>query len=349
MGGATALALLLISCSRSPTTAPGSSGPLMISRLQIVAPAEIAPGESVQLTLNAIKSDGSVENVTSQAVWLPTASSILQISSSGVATGLSRGEVIVSGRYSGRDAAARIFVLPKGTFRLGGTIKENGFGIENVRLTVLSGVEESLTATSDSSGNYILYGVSGTVRIQVKKEGYLTGLHEITVTAHRTADFDIVPERMRTDYRGTYTLTISAASRCRSGPLPEDATRRVYTANVAQEGARLTVTLSDADFVLNNGHGNGFVGFVDITGGITFTISDAYYYYYFTTGYFDIAERFGNVVLLVMGTATVKGTPALISGMMNGDILLSSNLTPPFRSMSARCSADTHGFEMIRR
>ena len=56
------------SCDKSPTSPrppeQGRSTPVTTVttvRIELVAPSEIAPGESVQLTANAIKSNGSVE------------------------------------------------------------------------------------------------------------------------------------------------------------------------------------------------------------------------------------------------------------------------------------------------
>ncbi|HXG56939.1 MAG TPA: carboxypeptidase-like regulatory domain-containing protein [Vicinamibacterales bacterium] len=341
------LGLLFASCDKSR---PSPTGPLIVTpvRLALIAPAEIAPGESVQLTANAIKSDGSVENVSSQAQWTPTTSEIVQVSSTGLATGKTRGEQFVSARFFGLSAIARILVLPRGTFRVTGTVRESGFEIANATLTVISGIGEGLTTVSRSDGSYAFYGVSGPVQIQAKKDGYLTGTQRLDVTAHRTYDFDLAPDRARNDYRGIYTLTIAASS-CGPGQstFPDAARRRVYTANVTQEGARLTVTLSDADFIVTKGRGNSFVGFLDPTDMIKFFLSrDSYYYYHFDGDH--IVERFDAGALVVSGIASARGTATAISGTLPGAILIASRQTPPFGPFGSRC-IDTHGFEMVRR
>jgi hypothetical protein len=71
MSAAGALSLGLVSCDKSPTSpSPATSpAPSAFVRLELVAPQELALGESIQLAANAVKSDGSVENVTSQARW----------------------------------------------------------------------------------------------------------------------------------------------------------------------------------------------------------------------------------------------------------------------------------------
>lgn len=350
------LVLVFASCDKSPTSPrpsdQSSSSTATTVRLELVAPSEIAPGESVQLTANAIKSDGSVENVSSQAQWT-TGPNVVQLSSTGLATGKDRGEQVVSARFSGRSATARIFVLPKGTFRLAGTVQDSGLGLENVALTVIAGVGEGLTALSGVDGAYAFYGVSGPVRIQLKKEGYLNDVQQIDVTAHRTQDFVLVAERPRKDYSGTYTLTVSAGEPCRSSSpygFPDEAKRRVYTANVSQDGGRLTVTLTGADFIVTDGYGNRFFGFVDASDALTFPIGVAFDFYYYYDGHLDIVERFRSTALSINGTVTARGAPSRISGTLNGSILIFDRSAPPFQAVfSARCRATAHDFEMVRR
>ena len=356
VSAALGLVLVFASCDKSPTSPrpsdQSSSSTATTVRLELVAPSEIAPGESVQLTANAIKSDGSVENVSSQAQWT-TGPNVVQLSSTGLATGKDRGEQVVSARFSGRSATARIFVLPKGTFRLAGTVQDSGLALENVALTVIAGVGEGLTALSGADGAYVLYGVSGPVRIQLKKEGYLNDVQQIDVTAHRTQDFVLVAERPRKDYSGTYTLTVSAGEPCRSSSpygFPDEAKRRVYTANVSQDGGRLTVTLTGADFIVTNGYGDRFFGFVDASDALTFPIGVAFDFYYYYDGHLDIVERFRSTALSINGTVTARGAPSRISGTLNGSILIFDRSAPPFQAVfSSRCRATAHDFEMVRR
>jgi hypothetical protein len=347
----------LSSCDRrSPTSPivppPGGPTPAPVIRIELLAPSEIEPDESVQLTANAVKSDGSVENVTSQSQWSPTSSQVLQISPTGLATGRNRGEVFVSARYSGRSASKQIFVLPRGTFRLNGFVKETGFGIGGVTVSVASGTGQGLSTITNFVGGYALYGVSGPVQLQTQKDGYVTGTHALTVTNHGSRDLEIVADRARADYRGTYALTISLASPCRvfSGVFPDALKRRTYTATVEQEGGRLSVTLSDAEFVVAsaNGLGRNFSGFADLNGAIRFTLGDAFYYYYYYGGSFAIAERIDNDTLLVSGVTAVQGSPGRFTGVLDGAVVVSTKTSRPFAPFVAQCHGP-HGFEMVRR
>jgi len=316
-------------------------------RIEIVGPSEIAAGESVQLTANAIKTDGSVENVTTQTGWSTNSSAILQVNISGLATGKTNGETFVNARFGQRFASRRILVLPSGTFRLSGTVKESGFGIDGASVTVISGIGEGLTVQSGFGGFYALYGVKGVVRIHTKKDGYQNTLQQLDVTAHGTQDVEMVALRERADLKGVYTLTILAGAQCSS--LPADARRREYVANVAQDGARLTVTLGNADFIVTNGRGRGFTGFVEVSNEIRFSVGDAFYYYYYYGGpFFDIVERIGDLTVLIAGTARTTATPGRIAGTLSGSIVTSAKSAAPFTPFSAQCHGN-HGFEMLRR
>ena len=328
---------------------PQQQGPPPVTtvRIELVAPLEIAPDETVQLTANATKSDGSVENVSSQAQWTSATSEVLQLGSTGLATGRNRGEVYVTVRFGGLSATARIMVLPKGTFRLSGTIYENAIvKLENVTVTVTSGVGEGLTAVTNVDGGYALYGVSGSVKIHAKREGYGDVVHQVTVTAHREHSLGLTPNRPLVDLRGTYTLTISTQSACPLAPglFPDAARRRWYTANVTQDGGHLVVLLTGADFIVHKGSGNNFHGRVASTGEAVFYITPDYYS---DTDGLPIAERFGDTVLLVRGEVSAKATPELISGTGAGEILIAQGASPPFESYSSRCPIAQ--FEMVRR
>lgn len=349
------IGLLLAACDKKPPTSPGPGlppgpAPVTTLRLEIVAPPEIEPGETVQLTANAIKSDGSVENVSNTARWSPLNSPVLQLSHTGLATGTGRGQVTVTASFASRGTSARVYVLPRGTFEVTGNIKESGFGVPLVAVTVISGIGTGLTTLADLNGDYALYGVSGPVQIQLKKAGYVTTIRQVDVAAHGRRDFDLPVEGTRKNYAGIYSLTISKSEPCRfpGSIFPEAATRRVYTANVSQDAGRLTVTLSDADFIVTNGVGNRFFALMDPSDTMTARISDASNYYYYT-GRFDIVERVSGMALMVQGTVTAKGTPQAISGTLKGEILTSARPTAPFLPASAACYSDTHGFEMVRR
>lgn len=329
-----------------PPTTPGPVTPVAtLIRVELAAPGSIAPGESVQLTATAVKSDNSVENVTALAQWTSSDGRVLEISSTGIARAIARGEAVVHVRYQTRAATTRTFVLPAGTYRLNGTVTDSGVGIAGVTVTVIGNVGEELTTTTDGQGMYVLYGVRDRVRLQAKAAGYINRIEEVEVSNHRTFNLQIIPERQRTDVRGNYRLTIGLTG-CTGTPLPEAVS---YEAAVAQEGPQLTVTLSGADFIITGGRGNSFRGVIDVSDRITFFIGDKDYYYYDYTGE-DLVQRVSPTrTLIVSGRVTAGLSPPGISGTLIGDFLLAIGTIPPFNQFEAKCRRATSRFEMVRR
>lgn len=325
-----------------PHPPPGPS----ILRLEITSPDWIEPGQSMQLTANAFKSDGSIEALSALGIsWGVSNSAILQVTSAGLATGRIRGEATVHASAGGRNAGLRMFVLPTDTFAIRGEIRDGGVLVENATVTVLTGIGAGLEMLTRDVGRYALYGVAGPVQIEVKKPGYRTVVQQFDVRAHTTHDFTIEAERPRPDYSGAYTLTISSAEGC---PLPEEARRRVYTATVVQDGGNLGITLSDADLIVTNGYGNRFSGFAAPDGTITFALGagDVYYGY---IGHFDIVERLGATAFMAAGKVVAAGTPQRVSGRLSGSIMVSSRASAPFLPASSECLSPFHEFDMVRR
>ena len=344
-----------------PVTVPNPSGTNPppapptpdVVRVEVGGPTTIAPGEATRLTLTAVRSDGSVEDVTAAAVWRTSNDRVLEISAAGVARGLAVGEADVIARHQAWSRAMQVLVLPAGTHRLTGRVSVGGIAVRDVTVAVVSGVGAGLTAVTTPDGGYAFYGVSGSIRIHLKKAGYANRIATLDVAGHQTFDLELVPEQPVANFSGTYALTIAAAP-CRFGQLPEAARNRAYTATVSQHGFRLHVTLTGADFIIANDRGNKFSGFVDPTGLVTFAIvgdtvlfNDPYYHF----AEHDLAERFETSrTLLVSGIVTAQATPSGISGQLLGAINVAQGVTYPFEpDYAALCQADGHRFDMHRR
>jgi hypothetical protein len=350
---AVGLGLVVASCDKSPTRpsvqptgTTGAPAAVTVLRIEIIAPASIEPNASAQLTANAIKSDGSVENVTSQTLWASTNARVLQVSSAGIVTAGERGETNLNARYQNRSATAPMMVLPSGTFRLNGQVTDSGFPLEGVTVAVIGGTGEGLTSLTSSTGAYALYGVSGQVKLHAKKDGYLNRIEEVQVAENRAFGFEMAVDGQRRDLSGTYTLNLAAAACAR---LPDSAQNRSYVATVEQNGPQLTVRLSGADFIVTRGYGDHFSGFVSADGNVTFAIGDAYYYYYYY-GHFDFVERVNTAsALVVQGVVNATASPTLMSGSLNGSILQTQGISAPVTRYAAQCYSRDHHFEMRRR
>ncbi|MEO5895004.1 MAG: carboxypeptidase regulatory-like domain-containing protein [Vicinamibacterales bacterium] len=356
---AIAIAILLplggASCDQPPVTAPGPMSPAPgFLRLELMVPESIAPGESVQLRAQVVKFDNSVEAVTGLVQWASSNRNVLEISSTGVARGVDRGEALIEVRYQSRGASTSTFVLPPGTYRLTGTVTDSGIGLPGVSVRVVDGVGQGLTTATNENGTYALYGVRDRVRLQAKSAGFFDQVHELDVADHRILDFEMRLERQRTDVHGIYRLTIdrnpARPSGC-TGTAVMPPQSRSYDATVDQDGARLTVTLSDADFIVTRGRGNTFNGVIDGNERVTFVIGQQDLYYW-EERVQDLVERISGAqhVLVITGNVTAGLSPSRISGTLLGWFLWVEGGGPPFRIIPNSCYIyTTHRFEMVRR
>ena len=346
-----ALGVVLASCDDSnPPTGPQPPGgppspptPTVV-RIEVSAPGQVAPGESVQLSAQAVKSDGSREDISSRAQWSSSVPGILDVSPSGLAGGRQPGESLVSARLDGRTATVRVFVLPTGTFRLSGETHEFGRALPEVSIEVLDGTGAGLKTVSDQNGRYVLYGVSGAIRLQVKKDGFFNRVEQMSVTSHATRNLGLEADSGYDTYNGTYTLTVTAVPSC-SGAFPDAARRRVYTAHVLQSRTSLVVQLGDADFILTQGYGNGFGGYSSL-GKVFFDLRKGDFYYYYFVPEYQLVERLSPTsAIVVYGFGEGAGPASHLRGRL-GTIAVTSRLTAPHHPFVAWCNAD---FELVRR
>ena len=341
------------SCSDSspaptPIPAPGSSTAAPVVSLRLDSPNSLAPGATAQLTATALRSDGSSEVLRSGLQWSSTNTRVLRVDSQGVASALAVGETRVLVSANGRSGSSSIFVLPDGTFRLQGQILEGGAPIDGASLTVIGGTGDGLSTTTNSNGLYTFYGVAGPIRLHIKKAGYQNLIQDLEVTRHSTHNMTMVLERPRESLAGSYQLHLAATS-CTS--ISSELQRRTYDATIVQDGARLTVSLSGADFIVANGMGNQFTGIYSPDGRIVFSLFSFDYYYYFYTGPSAIVERVSPTsALLVNGSAnTTYDGRGTIAGPLSGLFATTARLVSPFWPYTASCNSTSHRLELRRR
>lgn len=324
--------------TQPPTTAP-------LSRVELTAPASLAPNTSAQLVVNAVRADGTVQDVTAQAQWSSTDSRVVTVDASGMARAGTVGDVTITARYQGRSAGMSLVVVPQGTYRVKGRISDAGLGLSGVTVTVVRGVGEGLVTTTDGNGAYAIYGVLDHIVLQAKRDGYLNSIQEIDVPQNRLYDFDMQLDGDRINMRGRYALTLTRMP-C-SGDVPAS---RTYEATLDQNDRRLSVTVAGADFIVSRGHGNTFSGTMDGTR-VQFSLSSAStYYYYYYYGQYDLIERLdSNHAFIVSGNVTANATPQNITGTLSGTFGVALGSGPPFYRFQGRCTGPSHRFEMVRR
>ena len=109
-------------------------------------------------------------------------------------------------------------VLPAGTWRLTGLVKNDGVPVDGAQVEITG---ETAAATVTNGGAFAAYGIAGDVEIRITGDGLLSQVRRTTVTRHQSeADF-----HMLSLLDGTFTLKVHAAADCRAG-LPEAARER---------------------------------------------------------------------------------------------------------------------------
>ena len=182
-------------CDEVPTAPSpaldGSSSGRAVARLDLSGAASVPPGQTTQYVARAVYDDGSWSDATAQVTWLSSDPSVLTITAGGVAAGRSRGEAVVSASLAGQvGTMSPVFVVPMGTYRLSGLVLEDGVGVSDAEVAVLSGAGAGLKART-VDGAYRIYGVAGDSEITVSKPGYHQARELLDVSGPAVLNFTL--------------------------------------------------------------------------------------------------------------------------------------------------------------
>ena len=183
--------------------------------------------------------------------WSSSAPDVLEIDSTGLATGRTGGEAVLTAEVTGRRGIQSVLVLSAGTYRLNGTILDatSGDPVPGARVEARVDAHGSLppvaVATAGPDGKYSLYGVPALGDIRVTQDGYVPTTTRVELASNSGRNFSIAWDTTAYDFAGAYTLTIEANDACPSAPnpLPPDLRRRTFPAEIQQPGSRLTVSV----------------------------------------------------------------------------------------------------------
>jgi Bacterial Ig-like domain (group 2) len=345
------LAGLVATCDKTPT-GPGTlsgvtpSGPF---GLDLTGPPSVPPGQTVQFRAILRESSGTTRDVSTQAQWTAVDSDVLGVSTTGLVTGLERGETFLRASFNGFIGSRMVFVLPDGTFRLTGTVTDAGTGVRDARVEVADGTSRGVATMTDVLGQYRLYGVSGDTLIRASKNGYQSAEHRLLISGNQTLNLVMSVAGRLPAVAGRYTLRVTASDACSS--LSDVAKRRTYTAVVTQDGSAVDVKLSGASFLVNvQGRGDGFRGRFE-PGELVFSLepvgnsSGDDYYYYYDQPYPNVIERISNEFLIVAGTARLSVTAGGMSGRLKGSLQLYTQLPPS--GLAGKCDDTATGHQFV--
>jgi hypothetical protein len=196
------LVALTTACSDAsptrPSRAPLGSGAAAPARIELMTPQSVVPGTSALVTLMAYFDDGSVRDVTAAATYASSDTSILAFVAPGRLSAAAAGEATISVTYLGLCIARLMFAMPRGTFRLVGTVSDEGLAVGGAEVRVLSGAGTGLSALTTETGHYRLYGVAGDTRIEVRKDRYTIYVETIDIGENTQHDVELTPEAVPT-------------------------------------------------------------------------------------------------------------------------------------------------------
>jgi hypothetical protein len=191
---ATAIAFGFVNCGGGGGSSTPTTPTPTISGVIVTGPASTAkPGDSAQFTATASLSNGTTQTVTNQATWQSSNTSVATVSSSGLVTMTSVGEVDIRATYQSVTGSAHVTVSTPApptpsAFSVCGSVKEDT-GSAPVAAATVAVKDTSLSTTSDSVGQYCVNGVgAGRITLRASKSGYDIAERDITVSGNMTAD-----------------------------------------------------------------------------------------------------------------------------------------------------------------
>jgi hypothetical protein len=285
--------------------------------------------------------------VTSEAVW-NTNPKYLGLVSPGKFMPKANGETHVNASFSGRHANVNgVIVVPAGTYRLIGTVRDEGIPLRGVKVVVETEALR-LTTSAGDDGTYTVYGVAGRTRVKIETEGYEPAFKDATVTGHERIDFNMVVSRPRQDVSGRYGVTFTTAAECSA--FPQEVRVRTYSAVLTQNGPRLDFVLEGQGFASRNGRTSnrfgGVLGPQDLRVELRL-VWDQFFSYYFEE-YPDVLEEFSpGKFYSVEGTGTGPLTSSGIAGTFSG-VLGVSTSRAGFFEYEHFCRSENHRFAVTR-
>jgi hypothetical protein len=146
-----------------------------------------------------------------------------------------------------------VLVLEAGTFKLTGSVVEtSGRQLSGVNIDVASGTGSGLHATTDTQGRYVLYGVSGPIRLRASTAGLAIQEHDVVVSSDGPAEpLVLVPLEQPATVDGTWIMSLAPAPGCSVGPLDLIRDRR-YQVTLVQQGTGLKLTITSPTLQVYN-------------------------------------------------------------------------------------------------
>jgi hypothetical protein len=187
-----ALAAAVAACGSKSSSSPTPPSATVSSVAVTGSPPLI--GLTEQFTATATLSNGTTQNVTSQATWQSSNTAIATVTNAGVVTGVAAGDVDITATYQAVAGRMRVTVTAA-TFSISGNVTDATSGgiLPNINMQITSGPSTGLATKTDASGAYTLTGVlAGAATVTASAVSYETQAKAVTVVGNSKIDFVLV-------------------------------------------------------------------------------------------------------------------------------------------------------------
>jgi len=218
---------LVTGCGKDKSPSPTS--PSTSTSVSGVSISGCTQALNFQCTATATLSNGGTENVTAQAQWSSSTTTVATISAAGVLNPIASGQTTISASYSGKTGTATVNVTINGgpapapsQLLLDGVVRETvpsaSTPVAGARLTVLDGPDAGAATTSDGNGYFVFPALqSGTFTLRTTQPDYQTADRTISLTKPTTITINMAPNPKTLDQTFTGNISGGDATTCSDG------------------------------------------------------------------------------------------------------------------------------------
>jgi hypothetical protein len=212
----------LAGCGGTPVAPPPPPPTITgVSLAGITDPA--VAGQTVQLEATATFSDGTTQKVTSQASWTSSSDAVATVSSTGMVTFVSAGEVDLRATYRATTGTTHVTVVPIIVrYALDGVVSDaaNKRGVQNARVEILDGPNAGRSTQTDGTGAYRIADIAaGRITIRVTHPSFETSERSVTLSADTRLDIAIRARVDVTGFYGTFNVKFTIAEQTCQFPI----------------------------------------------------------------------------------------------------------------------------------
>jgi uncharacterized protein YjdB len=281
------------------------SAAVTLSSIEVTPPnASVAIGDKQAFVANAHYSDGTSAIISSSATWTSGAPGIATvISTSGLATGVTAGTVIITAAFGGKSGSANLAVLPPSVTLSSIVVTPDPASIPKGTTQRFVATGHYSNGTSKDISIYVIWTSSATGVATIVSPGIATGLSIGTTTITATLECGTCV----TNKSGTATLTVTAAELRSIAVTPVEATVEVGV----KQGFVAIGTYSDGTSL-------------NITTSVTWSSS--------ATGFATVISNTGLATGVSVGTANIIATWGALSDF--GVLHVTAAIIPPVTTAS---------------